>query len=397
MEGDQLHKKLEEYASQVSKRQSSVTDEDKAKLYLIMPFFSDVLGWDCNDPHQFVPEFSPALAKAGECVDYALIDLNGNAVIFIEAKGPGIRLDNQFKQLNRYVCLQPTVRFGVITNGCEYLWYNGDNRSNYLKPKSFLKFDALNPHPNDAKFLSAFVKKDFHSDQAQQKLREVLFETQLLNWMEKNRKDPSDRFVKFLVNELKNSPFQLDLPQINQQNIGNYRQRVVSFFNQFNRDRQIDTAEQRPGGDEQYSKGTKSVQLTDANQLLECRLKSGETLNITLTNRRAYWFEHPGYIGCKDSQSTFLTLLSLFASSYPLGSDRFVARLCENFGAFSLDQHSTRFNRTEIGGQELWVTHCRNEVKKNVIFKVAKWFNPPLVEGQNYGLWLPEGKPKKHR
>lgn len=394
MKDCKLQNKLDEYTSRVEQRKSHVTDENKAKQYLIIPFFTDVLGWDYKDPSQFVPEFPPELGKPGECVDYALIDNQGKAVIFVEAKGPQIQLEDVFDQLSRYVSLQSTVRFGVITNGLQYLWYQRDKKNNYLIGEPFLKYDPSNPTSHDARILRAFENSEFRPESAYDILRDIEFETRLHQFLKRSLTNPSDNFVRWLVKELKDKPFALNLPRVSPQNVASFQELVARVFSRLMFETQGKSSKFEID-EKKIPEDKPKIQPPPAEASETCQLKNGKILNRYKTKRRAYWFENHGFIECEDAQSTFLQLLSCFANKYPLGPDEFINRLCGTFAAFNVDRRSTKFHQKEFIGRKIWVRHYRNNVKKNVVSHVANWFNPPYIEGQNYGLWLPEGKPKK--
>jgi predicted type IV restriction endonuclease len=71
----------------------SIETEEATKNAFIMPFISNVLGYDVFNPKEVVPEFTADVGiKRGEKVDYAIMK-DGQIQILIECKGIGDTLD----------------------------------------------------------------------------------------------------------------------------------------------------------------------------------------------------------------------------------------------------------------------------------------------------------------
>ena len=70
----------------------SLETEEATKNALVMPFISQVLGYDVFDPEEVVPEFVADLGlKKGEKIDYAIMR-EGRVNILIEVKKVGAEL-----------------------------------------------------------------------------------------------------------------------------------------------------------------------------------------------------------------------------------------------------------------------------------------------------------------
>lgn len=108
---------LEDIASRIADYGHTLDTEEATKNAIIMPFMSQVLGYDVFDPTQVTPEFTTDVGtKRGEKIDYA-IRRNGEVQILIECK----RIDeplslNDASQLFRYFHVS-SARISVLTNG----------------------------------------------------------------------------------------------------------------------------------------------------------------------------------------------------------------------------------------------------------------------------------------
>src|SRR5271168_2507456 len=90
-------------AKKIRDTRDSIETEQATKNAFIMPFISNVLGYDVFDPSEVVPEFTADVGvKRGEKVDYAILK-HGQVQILIECKKIGDPLDLKYaSQLFRY-------------------------------------------------------------------------------------------------------------------------------------------------------------------------------------------------------------------------------------------------------------------------------------------------------
>jgi len=66
-------------------------------------------------------------------MDYAIFDATGQTpILVIEAKPLGADVRARSPQLARYMSQLPALRFGIITDGCEYLFYGDLARPNVM-------------------------------------------------------------------------------------------------------------------------------------------------------------------------------------------------------------------------------------------------------------------------
>lgn len=99
-------------------------NEETTKFQIIVPILGD-LGWDVygskgTDEVRF--EHPAGGTKKGGQVDIALIGEYGRSVCFVEAKKPGVNLDDHVEQLLGYA-FHDSVTICVLTNGLEWRLY----------------------------------------------------------------------------------------------------------------------------------------------------------------------------------------------------------------------------------------------------------------------------------
>ena len=125
-------------------------DEEAAKYRIILPLLQNI-GWDIFNLKQVYPEY-PVRYK-NKKVDYRLTDYSFHET-FIEAKMPGVDLDDHECQLIQY-CASENVDSGVLTNGICWRFYHLDyhvSELGALKNCSNWDYDEIN------------IKKDEHEE-----------------------------------------------------------------------------------------------------------------------------------------------------------------------------------------------------------------------------------------
>ena len=103
-------------------------NERETQAYAVLPILR-ILGWDDSEVEEMKFEYPVAKAGSKKFVDIVLL-LSGGNKIFIEAKAFQVSLKNKRpreektpeQQLFDY-CKKASVRYGVLTNGCEWRFY----------------------------------------------------------------------------------------------------------------------------------------------------------------------------------------------------------------------------------------------------------------------------------
>ena len=116
---DELVGVIETLKSRINEHRSVLQgNEAQTRLSLIDPLLR-ALGWDTADPALVRPEY----VVGGRRADYALMNAQGEVVVFLEAKNLGEQLANHRSQVVAYAS-ELGIRFPALTNGNEWEVYD---------------------------------------------------------------------------------------------------------------------------------------------------------------------------------------------------------------------------------------------------------------------------------
>jgi predicted type IV restriction endonuclease len=119
---------------------TACTNEESAKLYLVLPFLG-LLGYDYANPYEVYPEHLADFDKSTQNkVDFAILR-DGAPVIAIECKQVGTDLFENRGQLRRYFNALTEVKLGVLTNGVLYEFFVDSIAPNIMDDEPFLTLD----------------------------------------------------------------------------------------------------------------------------------------------------------------------------------------------------------------------------------------------------------------
>lgn len=171
-------------------------DEENTKNALILPFFDEVLGHETRNPFEFQAEQrADSRVKGNEKVDYSII-VEGEPKVIIEAKRFNKLLSEDFGQLARYFSVEPTIRYGILTNGMDYYFFTDTEHANIMDKEPFYRLNIENVSDEDLDFLKHFTKESvFGGDDA---LREYIAKGKLNNYLKGLFEQPTDAFVEFI-------------------------------------------------------------------------------------------------------------------------------------------------------------------------------------------------------
>ncbi|MCY1031648.1 type I restriction enzyme HsdR N-terminal domain-containing protein [Corallococcus sp. BB11-1] len=150
---------------------SFITNEETAKLALVVPFIR-LLGYDPGFPREVRLEYAADFVqgdgkKLPDRMDFAIFDQTGaKPLIVIETKPLGTDLKSRAQQLARYLSQLPELHFGIITDGCHYLFFGDLENPNVMDPEPFFTFsleDTKADWAKVAKFLSKFSRESFNA------------------------------------------------------------------------------------------------------------------------------------------------------------------------------------------------------------------------------------------
>jgi hypothetical protein len=193
------------FVSSIAQRKNSSKDEEKTKMYLVVPFL-DLLGYDCSNPSDVHPEFTADYnKKKGEKVDYAIMK-DDKPVIFIECKSAGADLDGNKdygEQLSRYFATHD-IKVGILTNGTEYRFYSDTQKENRMDVKPFFVIDFEKTVPSGyVKELEKFHKEKFNTEDILPSIEDMMIRKGILEALEKELgEEPSEEFKNFLISKV---------------------------------------------------------------------------------------------------------------------------------------------------------------------------------------------------
>ena len=192
---------VKQFSVRAEKLKDNIQTEEATKTSLIMPFFSQVLGYDVFNPDEFIPEFTADVGiKKGEKVDYAVF-LDDKPAILIEAKWCGEPLDKHDSQLFRYFGTT-YAKFGILTNGLIYKFYTDLEAQNKMDLKPFLEIDILNLKESLVPELKRFTKNSFNVDEIFNSASELKYSNEIKTYFASQLKDPADDFIKCILSNI---------------------------------------------------------------------------------------------------------------------------------------------------------------------------------------------------
>lgn len=194
-----FHDNLSALAQKVRSTREDIDTEEGTKNALIMPFLSQVLGYDVFNPDEVVPEYHADVGtKRGEKVDYAVME-DGAARLLIECKKIGEPLNiKHASQLFRYFSAT-RARIAVLTNGRIYQVYTDGDERNKMDESPFLVFDLLDIDNTLVPELQKLSKEAFDLDSVINSAEELKYIGMLKHVIADEVKDPSDDWLRFFM------------------------------------------------------------------------------------------------------------------------------------------------------------------------------------------------------
>ena len=200
----ELKTKLEQLHQRVDNLKEQIQTEEATKNAFIMPFIQ-ILGYDIFNPIEVIPEFVCDIGtKKGEKVDYMIMK-DGEPILVIECKHWKENADAHNSQLHRYYHVSK-ARFGILTNGIIYNFYTDLEKPYIMDEKPFLTINLDDLKDSSIKVLEKFTKTSYD-------LESILDSAESLKYIKAIRKEfeteidnPSDEFIKLLVNRFFDRP-----------------------------------------------------------------------------------------------------------------------------------------------------------------------------------------------
>jgi len=193
--------KLNEIAARIKNTREHIVTEEATKNAVIMPFIS-ALGYDVFNPVEVIPEYTADVGqKKGEKVDYA-IKKDDQIILLIECKPITADLNKQhINQLHRYFHATES-RFGILTNGIEYIFYSDIKERNKMDAKPFFTFNIENFETHHVEELKKFTKSTFSLDEILNTASSLKYSQAIKKILDAELENPSENFVKFFVSQV---------------------------------------------------------------------------------------------------------------------------------------------------------------------------------------------------
>jgi len=198
---------LEDIAGKLHDYGDTLETEEATKNALVMPFISNVLGYDVFNPHEVVPEFVADVGtKRGEKVDYAIMR-DGTVQMLIEAKsvGAALSLENS-SQLTRYFTAC-SAKIGVLTNGRNRLFYTDLDKANVMDSKPFLRLDLLEIDSYALPELKKLTRESFDLDSILAAAEELKYVSSVKAEVAKEFSSPSPEMIRLLAKRVYDGSF----------------------------------------------------------------------------------------------------------------------------------------------------------------------------------------------
>lgn len=186
-------------ADKVKAQYESIETEEATKTAFIMPFISQVLGYDVFDPTEVIPEFTADVGvKRGEKVDYA-IATNGKIQILVECKKvAGDLTAEHASQLFRYFAVVD-ARIAILTNGRVYNFYTDLDAPNKMDDRPFLVLDLANIDEIVLPELKKLTKAAFDLDSIVSTAEELKYLGAIRRNVTNEFRAPSSELVRLLT------------------------------------------------------------------------------------------------------------------------------------------------------------------------------------------------------
>ena len=202
LEGMDLLERVEEVANRARKRLEKVETEEATKTALVMPFISQVLGYNVFDPSEVVPELTADVGtKKGEKVDYAIIQ-DDKPVMLFECKRYGTALDKDHaSQLYRYFSVTQ-ARFGVLTDGIVYRFFSDLEEPNKMDDRPFFELDLLDVNDAEVEELRRFTKASFNIDQILSNAKDLKYTREIKRILADEWTNPSEDLARYFAGHI---------------------------------------------------------------------------------------------------------------------------------------------------------------------------------------------------
>lgn len=189
-------------SNKIRSLKENILTEEATKSAFVMPFIQG-LGYDVFNPLEVIPEFVADISnKKGEKVDYCIL-AQGEPIIIIECKHWQENLQLHSTQLERYFAFTK-ARFGILTNGIQYLFFTDLDDANKMDTKPFFEINLENPKDTSFIGLKKFHKKDFDASEIFDTASEMRYIREVREIFERELQEPSVDFTRHFAGKVHN-------------------------------------------------------------------------------------------------------------------------------------------------------------------------------------------------
>lgn len=186
-----------------------ITNEEAAKMALVVPF-TRALGYDPSSPREVRPEYTVELSQAdeelsGSRMDFAIFDPSGEKPrMVIKTEPLGTDLRENCRLLAGYVAHIPDLHFGILTDGCQYLFYGDLENPGQMDSEPFFSF-SLDDQKADwgkvAEFLRKFSRDAFSAETLVTDAEDRRHRESMIDRLVKALKTPEsdEKFMKWIT------------------------------------------------------------------------------------------------------------------------------------------------------------------------------------------------------
>ncbi|MDZ4233482.1 MAG: type I restriction enzyme HsdR N-terminal domain-containing protein [Dietzia sp.] len=335
-------------AQKICDMRDSVLTEEATKNAFIMPFISNVLGYDVFNPSEVIPEFNADVGvKKGEKVDYAIFK-DGQIQILIECKKIGDPLDLRYaSQLFRYFAVT-SARIAILTNGQQYHVYTDGDMPNRMDEKPFLIFDLLDIDRTLVPEIQKFSKESFDIESVVNAAEELKYIGGIRRIIAAEVKEPSEEWVRFFVNRIYEG-------RTTQRIIDQFRPLVAKALNQYVGD-QVNSRLKTALGDDAPDPN-RSAEMTPAEAPTQAPVGQGVVADVP---KEADGVTDPGVMTTDEELEGFNIVRAIAVSEVP--PERVHYRDSKSYFAVLLDDNNRKpIIRLNLNGKSVkFVTTFEN-------------------------------------
>ncbi|OLA39367.1 type I restriction enzyme HsdR N-terminal domain-containing protein [Phascolarctobacterium succinatutens] len=192
---------LKTLAEKIEKFRANTQTEEATKAFFIAPFLK-LLGYDVTSPEDVVPEYMADFGDSCNKVDYALLDKAGQVAVLVECKHLSEKLLNHIAQLKKYYAACPSVKFAVLTNGCDYMFFSDTEQSHVMDNTPFLSFSISAITDADIACLQKFDKSKFNVAELASIAEKAKYDGQIKALIARQLSKPDDDFTRYIISTL---------------------------------------------------------------------------------------------------------------------------------------------------------------------------------------------------